>query len=206
MIHPVPVRGPASAALVHRVLVIAHGLNRLLAAEAACDERHPYDLLAVRVVKACEPSPCVPAEIARALLCRRQASSLLVDRLVREGLVAAAPVSDRRCRGIRLTAQGRDLVVDADERLATVGATAFGPLTAEARTTLLATLRCLDLVVREAICEHEMRWGTDYRSRPPLRKQDIRAPAPEPTLQLTGDRALWSDPWFPGTDLDRSCS
>lgn len=165
VIPPVPVRGPISAAIVHRLLVLAHGIERLLAAEAAVDERRGYDLLALRIVQACEPSPCVPASIARSLLCRRQTALPIRERLLREGLVRPAVVSDRRCRGIRLTEDGRDFLEEADARLVTVGNAVLKQRDAEKRRVLAAVLHELEWSVREAIFDHEVTWGTDFRGR-----------------------------------------
>lgn len=167
MHHPVPVRGTPNLQIVHRLLVLGHGIERLLAADAWCDERCGYDLLSVRVVEACEPSPCVPADIARALLCRRQTASPLVHRLLREGLVDRAAVSDRRCRAVRLTAAGRMLVDEADRRLSAVGASLFGKFWSEEQVReVAAILHRLELAVREALFEQEITWGTDLRGRP----------------------------------------
>ena len=167
MLHPVPVRGTPALQIVHRLLVLGHGIERLLAADASNDERCAYDLLAVRIVDACEPSPCVPADIARALLCRRQTASPLAQRLLREDLVWRAPVSDGRCRAVRLTERGRRLALDADDRLTGVGRSLFGEEVSEQRMReVAAILHQLELAVREAIFDLDVTWKSGLRGRP----------------------------------------
>jgi DNA-binding MarR family transcriptional regulator len=85
-----------------------------------------------------------PSELAATLGMTRGAISKFVDRLVAKELVSVrSDVRDRRAQLVALKASGRRLVPKlaalADEN----DAEAFGPLGAEGRASLLATLRML---------------------------------------------------------------
>lgn len=151
-----PVRGPDGAALVHRLMVLAHGMRRLVGASAAWDERNGLDPLVARVVAACEPSPCTAADVARSLLCRFQTASTALVRLQREGIVRRAPMTDRRCRGYRLTRRGLADVREADGWLEVVSRDVSHMARPEEIRPFTATLARFELAVREELFEQEL--------------------------------------------------
>lgn len=166
MVPTVPVRGPRDAAVVHRLLVIAHAVHRLLDASAKWDEpREPHDVLAVRVAAQCEPGPCIAAEFPRSLLCRKQTAHVVTSRLFARRLITPAAVDDARCRGFRLSEAGRRELAEADWLLQDVGRSALAALADRQRATFARALRDAEIALREALFELEVRWGSDFRRR-----------------------------------------
>ncbi len=158
-----PVRGPLPAQVAHLLLVTGHGVSRLLDAGATWDDWRAYDLLGLRVAAQQGSCATVPAELGRALLCRRQTASAIVTRLEAAGLAVPTPLADGRHRGVRLTDAGWSAIEQADFWLTNVGNRALADLDASSQTRVENLLERIDLALREEFFEQEVRWGTDRR-------------------------------------------
>lgn len=169
--HPVPpVRGPRESEILQRLLVLAHGMRRLLVAWSWFDERRAFDPLTLRVAAECEPAPCIAVTVQHALLCRFHTASAALERLRMHLLLEEVDTEDARCRGYRLTRHGRLQVRDADAWLEMVGSPAISRVTPEALDVFVSTLRLLEIAVREEVFELECRGITGTGLEPRKRR------------------------------------
>lgn len=89
--------------------------------------------------------PLTPRDLGRKILKSPGNLTLVLDNLVRQGLIVRQPSADRRCRPVALTPRGHALVAKLLPRHVRVVTAAFRGLTAAEQTRLAALCRKLGL-------------------------------------------------------------
>lgn len=106
---------------------------------------NPHQVRALHVLLRSSEEGARPTTIAERLHVVPRSATDVIDALVSKGLATRAPdPADRRAVRIHLTEEGRDVLVHADAARDRVHAQAFGILTDEERTQLVALLRKVD--------------------------------------------------------------
>ncbi|RCK77943.1 MAG: Transcriptional regulator, MarR family [Candidatus Ozemobacter sibiricus] len=128
--------------------------------------------------------PLTPGDLGRKILKSPGNLTLVLDNLVRQGLIVRQPSADRRCRPVALTPRGHALVARLLPRHVQVVTAAFRGLTAAEQTRLAALCRKLGLSLDPYPPSPE-RKSVASRPRPPHgsdpgRVRQARSPRPSP--------------------------
>jgi DNA-binding MarR family transcriptional regulator len=106
---------------------------------------NPHQVRALHVMLRSSEEGARPTTIAERLHVAPRSATDVIDALVSKGLATRVPdPEDRRAVRIHLTNEGREALVHADAARELIHAQAFGILTEQERTQLVALLRKVD--------------------------------------------------------------